>query len=337
MSKTKRIYKLFKVILFGPKSHELFIFCFFLAVSFGFWLLQALNETLEREIQVKLQLDNVPSDVVIIDSLPTTVSVILRDRGLELARHSFSTIFSPNRVKIDFTKYDSGKKDAEVFISAADMQRILSRIFAVSTKIQSIRPDTLRFSYNHGLSRILPVKLTGTIKTSHDNYIKSISIKPDSVRVYAPVSVLDTMQAVYSEAFLLDEVNKKGSHQIGLRKQKLLKYEPEQVFINVDVGFYAKMQLQVPVIGLNFPADKKLRTFPAQVTVKFTVESGRYNSITPEDFVLATTYEELLHNKEGSKLMLHSKTIPEGVSDISISPQEVDYLIEQVNEASAIH
>ena len=330
MVKGKRIYKLLKVILFGPKSHELLIFCFFLAVSFGFWLLQALNETLEREVQVNLQLENKPENVVIIDSLPPSVSVVLRDRGFELARHSFSTIFRPNLVKIDFTKYDIGKTDAEVYISAADMQRMLSRIFAVSTKIQSFRPDTLRFSYNHGHSRVLPVKLAGDVKAAQEHYIQHTSIYPDSVLVYAPASILDTMHAVYTEEYLLEDLHEDGSYNIGMRKQKLLKYKPGQVSINVKVGGFTENKLQVPVIGLNFPAEKKLRTFPAEVTVKFHIESGRFNEVTSKDFVLATTYEELLQNPNGSKLKLHLKTVPEGVSNVRISPEEVDYLIEQV-------
>lgn len=332
MSWGKRIYKQYGDMLFGTKSHELLVFCFFLAVSFGFWLLQALNETLEREVNVSLQLENVPSDVVIIDSLPTAVSVTLQDKGLALARHSFSSLFRPNRVKIDFAKYQTGLNEAEVYISASDMQQMLGRVFSTSTEIKSYRPDTLRFSYNHGMSRTLPVRLAGKVKTSPQNYIQSIRIEPDSVRVFAPAAILDTMQAAYSEAFLLDGLHEAGSYQIGLRRQKLLKYDPEQVSVKVAVGYYTEKTVKVPVIGLNFPADKKLRTFPAQVSITFRVESGRYHNVTAEDFVLVTTYEELLDNTESTKLLLHLKTTPEGVSDIRISPQEVDYLIEQIAE-----
>ena len=330
MSEGTRFYKQWKDRLLGPKSHELLVFCFFLAVSFGFWLLQALNETLEREIRVNLQLENVPSDVVIIDSLPSTVSVTLHDRGLSLARHSIYSLFRPNQLKIDFTQYDTGQNDAEVHIYAYDMQRMLGRLFSTSAKIQSFRPDTIRFSYNHGLSRTLPVKLMGNVKASRQNYIQSIQVEPDSVRVFAPAIILDTMNAVYSETYLLDSLHETGNYQIGLRKQKLLKYDPEQVSIKVRVGYYTEKTVQVPVLGLNFPADKKLRTFPAQASITFRVESGRYHQVTSEDFVLATTYEELLRNTEDSRLLLHLKTIPEGVSDVRISPQDVDYLIEQI-------
>ena len=318
--------------MFGKKSHELLIFCFFLAVSFGFWLLQALNETLEREMTVRLELDNVPSDVVIIDSLPSSIGVTLHDRGLILARQSISNLFRPKRVKVDFTKYDTGQNDAEVYISSADIQRLIRRNLVVSTKIQAIRPDTLRFSYNHGLSKSLPVKLAGTVKASRQYYIQSIRVEPESVKVFAPKAILDTMHVVFSDAFALEELQEPGSYKITLHKQKLVKYEPEQVNIIVKVGYYTDKTIQVPVIGLNFPAEKKLRTFPAQVNVTFSVESGRYNKVKSEDFVVATTYEELLQNTESSKLSLHLKTLPAGVSNVRISPAEVDYLIEQVSE-----
>lgn len=328
--KSKRTYKQGKDMLFGDKSHELLVFLFFLAVSFGFWLLQALNDTFDHEVQVSLRLTDIPSDVVLIDSLPEAVSVTVRDRGLTLARHNISNIFRRSSIDIDFTKYDKGADDAEIIISPYDLQRLLSRLFAASTHIQSFRPDTLRFAYNRGRSRTLPVKLSGAVHASQQNYIQSINVEPDSVHVFAPASVLDTMKAVYTEPFVLDELTEHTRRQTMLHRQKLMKFDPDAVNVVVSVGYYTEKTVQVSVIGLNFPAEKRLRTFPAQVAVTFRVESGRYHQITAEDFVLATTYEELLTNPEESKLPLHLKSTPEGVSDVRISPAEVDYLIEQV-------
>ena len=330
MSQGKKNLKQTTEKLFESKGHELLVFCFFLAVSFGFWLLQALNETLQREVSVRLELENVPPDVVIIDSLPSTLSVTLQNKGLTLARHSFSTLFRPNRLEIDFSKYETGKNDAEVYISNAEIQRMLGRIFVPSMKIQSFRPDTIRFAYNHGYSRMLPVKLVGKFKAQQQNYIQSIRIEPDSVKVFAPKAVLDTMKAAYSEDYVIEGLREPSNFGIPMRGQKLIKYEPSMVNVKVGVGYYTEKTVKVPVIGLNFPAEKKLRTFPAQVNITFRIESGRYNHISADDFVLATTYEELLENTESSKLLLQLKTVPEGVSNVRISPREVDYLIEQV-------
>lgn len=315
--------------VFGTKGHELLVFSFFLVVSFAFWLLQALNETLEREVKVRLALGNIPADVVIIDSLPPVINVTLQGKGLTLARQNIYGIFHPRQAEIDFAKYDSGNPDAEVRISLADTQRMIGRLFSSSTRILSFRPDTLSFSYNRGTSRLLPVRLAGKLNASSQNYIQSITIEPDSVRVYAPASMLDTMQAVYTVPFMQNELHEPTNRRVALLRPKLQKCEPAAVEVRIGVGYYTEKTVRVPVIGLNFPADKKLRTFPAEAAVTFRVESGRFHSVTSDEFVLATTYEELIE-ENASKLQLHLKTIPAGVSNVRITPAEVDYLIETV-------
>ena len=58
---------------------------------------------------------------------------------------------------------------------------------------------------------------------------------------------------------------------------------------------------------------------------------GQYRNITSENFVLVVNYEELLKNKTNlSHLSL--KTIPTGVSHVRISPQDVEYIIEEIAE-----
>lgn len=58
---------------------------------------------------------------------------------------------------------------------------------------------------------------------------------------------------------------------------------------------------------------------------------GQYRNITSENFVLVVNYEELLKNKT-NLCHLSLKTIPTGVSHVRISPQDVEYIIEEVAE-----
>ena len=88
----------------------------------------------------------------------------------------------------------------------------------------------------------------------------------------------------------------------------------------------------MPIIGLNFPGDKVLRTFPSKARVTFRVGSSQFSRYTADNFVLAATYEELLQNPS-IKYRLHLKSLPEGVSNVRIVPQEVDYLIEQTDSS----
>ena len=118
--------------------------------------------------------------------------------------------------------------------------------------------------------------------------------------------------------------------QIPVRPIRGAKFIPDVLDVQIDVDIYTEKTVEVPIVGVNFPADKDLRTFPSKVKVTFKVGSKSYKSITADDFVLVISYEELINN-ESSKIPLHLKSIPEGVSSVRIHPSEVDYLLEQTS------
>ena len=328
-----KIWVRIRNIFFGRKSHEFFVFLFFFVVSAGFWLLQTLNETFETEISVPLNLKNVPEDVHVTTGLPSQIHVSIRDRGTTLLRFYRYTV--QNAIDVDFEKYDAGLTNARVLVPVPDVQRMIQSQLGVSSRIISVRPDTLEFYYNRGISKILPVKICGNISASPQNYIQSMSFSEDSVTVYAPNSVLDTMQYAYTQAVNLLDLKENVVQNISFKRMKGVEYIPNKVEMTVHVGYYAEKTVEVPVIGLNFPGDKELRTFPSRAKVTFRVESGQYQRITADNFVLAITYEELLQNPS-DKYRLHLKSLPEGVTNARISPQEVDYLIEMSEKESEI-
>lgn len=302
------------------------MFLFFFAVSTCFWLLQTLNETFETEISVPLALKNVPEKVRITTELPSQIHVTIRDRGTTLLRFLRYTV--QNTLEVDFEKYDAGLTNARVQVPTIDVQRLIQSQLGVSSHIISVRPDTLEYYYNRGVGKKLPVKICGTISASPQNYIQSMNFSEDSVIVYAPNNVLDTMQYAYTQAVNLLGLKENVTQFVSFHRMKGVEYMPNKVEITAFVGYYAEKTVDVPIIGLNFPGDKELRTFPSKAKVTFRVESGRYQRITADNFVLAVTYEELLQNTS-DKYRLHLKSLPEGVTNARISPQEVDYLIEK--------
>ena len=320
-------------VFFGKKSHEFFVFLFFFVVSAGFWLLQTLNETFETEIPVPLELNNIPENVHITTNLPSQIHVTIRDRGTTLLRFYRYTVH--NAIEVDFGKYDAGLTNARVQIPITDVQRMIQSQLGISSRIISVRPDTLEYYYNRGVARKLPIKICGNISASPQNYIQAMSFSEDSVTVYAPNNVLDTMQYAYTQVINLSNLKETVVRNISFQRMKGVEYIPNNVEMTAHVGYYAEKTVEVPIIGLNFPGDKELRTFPSRAKVTFRVESGQYQRITADNFVLAVTYEELLQNPS-DKYRLHLKSLPEGVTNARISPREVDYLIEMSEMESEI-
>lgn len=324
----KRIIIKIKDFLLGRKNREFLIFLFFFALSAVFWLLQTLNETFETEVVVPLKLNNVPSNLIITSDLPDELHVTVQDKGSILMKYLYGQPLIP--VTVDYKNYDFGGMAGRVQVQEAEVRRAIAAQLFSSTRIQSIKPDTLEFFYNRGLKKKVPVLISGVIEPAQQYYLRHVVAKPDSVVVFAPSSILDTLQAAYTQNFYQAGLVESKNLQIPVRPIRGAKFIPDVLDVQIDVDIYTEKTVEVPIVGVNFPADKDLRTFPSKVKVTFKVGSKSYKSITADDFVLVISYEELINN-ESSKIPLHLKSIPEGVSSVRIHPSEVDYLLEQTS------
>ena len=308
---------------FNPRDARAFLFFFLL--SGIFWVLQNLNETYEVDMQFPITLKGVPDDVVITTDLPPYANVSLSDRGTVLVGYMGGSL---PPITVDFNLYDNGMETGRGLVSMSDLRALVERQLSSTTRVVAIESDTLEFFFNRGICRKLPVRMVGNIKTHPHNYLRSAAFHPDSVLVYAPKLVLDTMTCAYTEPVTLSNLTGSITQPVSMRHGKGVRCVPDYVDVFADVDYYTEKSVEVPIVGLNFPADKSLRTFPGSVRVTFRIGASHYNDVTAKDFVLLITYDELLQNDK-SKFHLTLKSCPEGVDGVRITPSEVDYLIEQ--------
>jgi len=317
--------------LSGHWSRDFGVFLFFLAVSAGFWLLQTLDETYEREMTVPLCLTDVPHDVVIISPLPAQLKVTVRDKGTTLARywrHRSDTLF------LSYRDYAGNRTQGRAIIPRTDVVEALQQRLHGSTKIQTMSPDTLEFYYNHGLHATIPVVVEGKVDTDSHYYLLNLSTNPSEVQVYATADVLDTLSYIATRPVNLTNLKENTTIDVALAPIRGTKIEPQNVSLTATVDVYMEQSIEVPVISLNFPGDLQLRTFPSSVKVVYTVGYTCSREITRDKFVCLVTYEEILDlQKRGiNKIPVKLKSIPDGVSNVRIEPQQVDYLLESVAE-----
>lgn len=319
-----------KSALLTHKNREFLIFLFFFFVSASFWLLQTLNETFDVEIRIPLKMLNVPSNVVITSSLPENLKVVIRDKGTVMVRYLYAQDMRP--LQVDYKAYDTGILSGRVVLSMQDIQKEVQSQLLPSSRIVAVRPDTLEFYFNRGARKKVPVKLAGRVETSPEFYLQQVTCVPDSVVVYAPLGILDTISAVYTSPIEITNLSSDLKIDRNLHPVRGTKFEPTRVDVNLGVDLYTEKTVEIPVIGINFPGSHDLRTFPSKVNVTFKIGMSHFKEIGPEDFVLTVTYEELMKNGNGAKIPLHLKSVPPGVSNVRIHPAEVEYLIEQIAE-----
>ena len=309
--------------LLSQKSREFLIFLFFVFVSFCFWLLQVLNDDYETDLSIPLRMKNVPENVVLTSELPKELKVTVNDRGTVLVNYLLGQTLYP--VTLDFDEYTDKGSQVRIPISTLN-KRIISQ-FNQSTKLVSVKPDTLEYIYTKGKGKKVPVTLRGEIKSDRLYYISDILFTPDSVMVYAPNEILDTITSAYTEFIEEEQVSDTIRRRIALTPVKGARFTPSYSDMTLLVDMYSEKVVEVPVYGINFPKDKLLRTFPSKVKVSFQVGLRLFRSITADDFKVGVDYEELKEGKEKCKPILIES--PLHVNHVRISPSEIDYIIEQ--------
>ncbi|MDR0745917.1 MAG: YbbR-like domain-containing protein [Mediterranea sp.] len=321
-----RLSKKIKDFLLSKQSREFFVFLLFFFIAGAFWLLQTLNDDFEAELTMPVRLRGVPNSIVITSELPSELKVRVKDKGVALLNYAIARNFYP--VNLEFNDYKGANNHIKIYVAEFE-KKIRSQLNA-STHLLSVHPDTLEYIYSTGKSRYVPVKLQGKVTSDRQYYIPDTLYNPDSVLVYAPSALLDTISYAYTEKFILERISDTIIYKAAIRPVRGAKFVPNSVELIFPVDIYTEKTVEVPLIGTNFPADKTLRTFPSKVKVTFQVGMSKFKDIEAENFAIRIPYEDLLR-LQSDKYKVTLKTIPIGVSHIRISPEEIDFLIEQMN------
>ena len=168
-----------KDFLLSDKSREFLIFLFFFFIAGGFWLLQTLNNDYEAEFSIPVRLKGVPNHVVLTSEPPSELRIKVKDKGTVLLNYMLGKSFFP--VNIDFS--ESKVPDNHVKIYASELEKKIAGQLNVSTRLLSVKPDTLEYIYSTGKSKLVPVKLEGKVVAGRQYYISDTIYSPDSVLV----------------------------------------------------------------------------------------------------------------------------------------------------------
>lgn len=314
-----------KTSLSRKLTRDVLVFLMFCLASAVLWLFQTLHEDYETEVQIACVLTNVPNGVIVTEDLPPQLSVTVKDRGSTLVSYLWKEM---PPLAIDFSLHDQGQAFGHVVLSHNEIQRMLFPLLQSSTRIVSLHPDTLVYYFNRGVKKRLPVTFHGDVETSPQHYLEAVRIEPDSVTVWGDKAVLDSMKTVSTMVTNLSGLTRTHEQMVDIAPIRGAKIEPQQVMITAEVDVYTDKKVRVPIVGTNFPGGYNLRTFPSSVLVSFSIGSRQYKKVTAENFVITATYEELLEQPD-SMLTLQLRSVPEGVTQVKIIPERVQFLIEK--------
>lgn len=304
---------------------EALVFFCFLLLSFGFWLLQSLQQEYEIGITIPVRYKSMPADIAFSGTAPHEIEVRIKDKGSVLLNYSFGRTFAP----IEANMKDSKGKNGTLFISKKEIENDILKQLISTTSLISFEPQQIDASYSKRLHKEVPVVFNGTIQTDAGfQESEEITIRPNIINLYASKAVLDTILEIKT---VFTEI-KKGTKTIvrNLQLQKIdgATLDPSVVAVTIPIEEYTEKTLSIPVVCQNIPPHFTVRMFPAEVKVICSVPLSKFKDLSEEEFAVRISFADLEQNVSGTIPITLSKK-PDWVRTATLSPDKVEFILEQ--------
>ena len=307
---------------------EIFIFIFFLLLSFGFWLLQSLQQDYERRIKLPLRYKNVPSEWVVTEDNPKEISILLRDKGTTLMYYSWKANFDPVDISVSGLPRLS---EYSLNVSGSLLETAVSKQLISSTSIISIDPREIVLLYDSLSSRMVAVVENININTKPGFQLSdSIKISHPEVRVYGSRGVLDTLNEVRTKLVKLDNMSKTRDVTAHLDLPKGVKSDNETVKLTIPVEEFTEKKIQLPISCPDIPTDFVLRIFPSTVEVTCNVPLSQFRELTAESLEILIPFGEFEENQATGRIPVRLTKKPSWVISSVIVPNELEFIIENI-------
>lgn len=320
----KVIFRRLRLIKF---DRNLPVFLIFLVLSTIFWFLQTVQETAEVILPYRLTIEDLPKDIVFTGDMPSEINVSYTSKGWNAFYYKFMRNDVPEIV-INFKEVN--QKSGKIIIDANTLRRAVLRHKPQGMTFKSTTPSKIETYYSNGQHKRVPVIFNGRVSTTAGRYQCGTIIMPDSIDIYAPKHIFGSINHVKTENVTYTELEDTLQTRLALLVPRGAKAIPDSVDVNICVDIFTDKTLQAPIYSENVPHNKLIRTFPPKVSITFLVSATLYDEITPDDFLLVIDYKEL--QSSSKQCRIHVRQKPSSIRNLRISPETVEYIIEQSNE-----
>lgn len=243
-----RIGKTLKTLSRRIFSRQTGIFLIFLVISTLLWLVTTLNEQVQRQIDYRLNIINIPDSVTFITDPPTAITVNLRGRGTDLFR---SMVGSQPSITVDFNKYAFGDRFA---ITKRALFEMVQTSLGDERQVMDVTPDSIRVYFTTLPPVRLPVKVAVTAATTPSVCLDGpILPKTDSVTVYSVTPLGRGMRYVSTADTHFADISETTTKAVRIVVPDGCRAVPSTIDVTIRVEPVITVDKMVPVQVINVP------------------------------------------------------------------------------------
>lgn len=306
---------------------EIFVFLLFLTLSFGFWLMQTLQQDFERRIEFPLRYTNVPSEWVLSEDNPDTISVLFKEKGTTLLYYFWKGRFKSIDISVAALQKTP---DMPLRITGLILETELSKKLNASTSIVYIEPRDFELHYDLLGSKVVPVSAQVTVATRQGFQLSDeITVSHSEVQLFGSSKMLDTLKYVKTRPVALEDVSSTREVTAYLDLPTGVKSDTETVTLTIPVEEYTEKKVRLSVQCSDIPENYILRMFPSIVEVTCYIPLSQFRELTAEKLEIIIPYEEFSDNQATGKVPVRVTRKPEYVTNPIVVPDELEFIIEQ--------
>ena len=300
------------MLAFLGRNKSLKLLSLFLAVAL--WLAVGGEERTETNLNISLELLNLPSNLMVTSEVPSSIQVrVSGPRGLIR-----SLTQSRLTHTLDLAHVKAGRQTFPLGVGTFEFPR--------GVQVTRVQPNPLVLTFTPAVTRILSIEPIVLGNPPEGFEVKSIKTRPAKVKVKGPVSELDDMKSLPTVPLDLTTLTRSTTLTTDLNFTDLHISRVDQVPILADVDIGPKPLQRtfedVPVASQPLSA----RLTPAKVTLTIQGPMLQVKSLEAKDLKATVATGGLSPGRHRLKVQVR---MPEGLTLESVSPQTIAVLVEK--------
>lgn len=307
-------------------NKRVFVFLVCLAIATALWFLNALGKDYTTQVSFPVKYINPPANQFLADKTPVKLDLTISGQGFTLLRYKLLS-FSPITLDIAEITKNTNSNSGIYKVSGKSLIYEISQQLGDEIRISEVGPEILDIVLDSLVSKTVPVELDLNVEFVPQFNLKNpITTNPDKVKITGPALVLEKIDAVKTKVNIINKLEAGIKQEIDLIHPEKTSILPEKVTLTIDVEKYTEKELKVPVEIKNKPDKVKMKIFPSEVKVVFTVGLSRFENIKSSDFGASVDYNSIVNDLNNLNITLYKK--PEFIQALRFNPEKVEFLIE---------
>ncbi|MAJ98320.1 MAG: hypothetical protein CMD07_03485 [Flavobacteriales bacterium] len=310
------ISKLFRY----SNNNSIIILCFI--ISLFFWVIIKLSKNYNEKIYLNVNYKNYPIDMFLQNEPDHIIEINALGYGVDF----FKEMFFNRSVDIDVSNLKNDKNEF-VFITKNEKLKV-SNLFK-NFKIIDFKPDTLWLNFSLKRKKKIPIRINKKI-TYAKNFDKygSFKFSPESMNIFGPSFILDTIDSLDTEWINLKNVNKNIERDVKiLLNHDLIVSEFNHIKIQQNVARYTQVNINLPIKVLNKPKNTELILNPNNVKLSYWIALDDFEKVNESDFLIYCDYSEFeISNSDKINIFFDEETKSTLISNVKFYPSNVEYI-----------